>query len=117
MLAAYTNRQQDVIALTNGGLEAAGRVASATAVKLASLQARAHATLGDRQAAEAALARARQMMAQVPEAEQDRGLFAFPEEKLVSHEGQVWLPGACSGAPAASPASARRRHGCASLTR
>jgi hypothetical protein len=45
MLAAYTNRQQDVIALTNAGLEAAGRVASATAVKLASLQARAHATL------------------------------------------------------------------------
>jgi tetratricopeptide (TPR) repeat protein len=91
MLAAYTNRQQDVIALTNAGLEAADRVASATAVKLASLQARAHATLGDRQAAEAALARARQMMGQVPEAEQDRGLFAFPEEKLVSHEGQVWL--------------------------
>ena len=91
MLAAYTNRHQDVIDLTNTGLAAAGRVASATAVKLASLQARAHATLGDRQAAEAALARARQMMAQVPQAEQDRGLFAFPEEKLASHEGQVWL--------------------------
>jgi tetratricopeptide (TPR) repeat protein len=91
MLAAYTNRHQDVIDLTDAGLEAAGRVASATAVKLASLQARAHATLGDRQAAETALARARQMMAQVPQAEQDRGLFAFPEEKLASHEGQVWL--------------------------
>jgi tetratricopeptide (TPR) repeat protein len=91
MLAAYTNRHQDVIDLTNTGLEAAGQAASATAVKLASLQARAHATLGDRQAAEAALAWARQMMAQVPQGEQDRGLFAFPEEKLASHEGQVWL--------------------------
>jgi tetratricopeptide (TPR) repeat protein len=91
MLAAYANRHQDVIDLTNTGLEAAGRVASATAVKLASLQARAHATLGDRQATEAALARARQMMAQVPQAEQNRGLFTFPEEKLASHEGQVWL--------------------------
>ena len=101
MLAAYTNRQQDVIALINAGLEAAGRVASATAVKLASLQARAHATLGDRQAAEAALARARQMMAQVPQAEQDRGLFAFPEEKLASHEGQV----GSSLAPRSAPRS------------
>ena len=91
MLAAYTNRHQDVIDLTNTGLETAGQAASATAVKLASLQARAHATLGNRQAAEAALARARQMMAQVPPEEQERGLFAFPEEKLASHEGQVWL--------------------------
>jgi tetratricopeptide (TPR) repeat protein len=31
------------------------------------------------------------MMAQLPQGEQDRGLFAFPEEKLASHEGQVWL--------------------------
>jgi tetratricopeptide (TPR) repeat protein len=105
MLAAYTNRHQDVIDLTNTGLETAGRVASATAVKLASLQARAHATLGDRQAAEAALARARQMMAQVPQAEQDRGLFAFPEEKLASHEGQVWLQ---LGAPERAQESLQR---------
>jgi tetratricopeptide (TPR) repeat protein len=91
MLAAHTNRHQDVIDLTSAGLEAAGLGASATAVKLASLQARAHASLGDRQAAETALARARQTMAQVPSEEQERGLFAFPEEKLASHEGQVWL--------------------------
>jgi tetratricopeptide (TPR) repeat protein len=91
MLAAYTNRHQDVIDLTNAGLQAAGQQASSTAVKLASLQARAHASLGDRQAAEAVLARARQTMAQVPPEAQDRGLFAFPEEKLASHEGQVWL--------------------------
>jgi hypothetical protein len=41
MLAAYTNRHQDVIDHTNTGLEAAGQEASPTAVKLASLQARA----------------------------------------------------------------------------
>jgi tetratricopeptide (TPR) repeat protein len=91
MLAAYTNRHQDVIDLTNAGLEAIGDGASATAVKLASLQARAHASLGNRAAAEAAMALARQIMAQVPAEEHDRGLFAFPEEKLASHEGQVWL--------------------------
>jgi tetratricopeptide (TPR) repeat protein len=91
MLAAYTDQHQDVINLTSAGLEAAGQAAGATAVKLASLQARAHATLGDRQAAEAAMAMAHQTMARVPPEQQDRGLFAFPEEKLASHEGQVWL--------------------------
>jgi tetratricopeptide (TPR) repeat protein len=90
-LAAYTNQQQDVIDLTNTGLQATGQKASTTAIKLASLQARAHAILGDRKAAEAAMALARQRMVQVPPEEQGRGLFAFPEEKLASHEGQVWL--------------------------
>jgi hypothetical protein len=121
MLAAYTNRHQDVIDLTNAGLQAAGQAASAIAVKLASLQARAHATLGNRQAAEAALAWARLMMAQVPPEEQERGLFAFPEGKLASHEGQglvaAWRPRTRSGVLAESPASARQGHGCAPLTR
>jgi tetratricopeptide (TPR) repeat protein len=105
MLAAYTNRHQEVIDLTTGGLQTAGQAASATAVKLASLQARAHATLGNRQAAEAALAWARLMMAQVPPEEQERGLFAFPEEKLASHEGQVWLQ---LGAPERAQESLKR---------
>jgi tetratricopeptide (TPR) repeat protein len=91
MLAAYTDQHQDVINLTSAGLEAAGQAAGATAVKLASLQARAHANLGNRAAAEAAMALARQTMEQVPPEQQERGLFAFPEEKLASHEGQVWL--------------------------
>src|SRR5215213_11824609 len=39
MLAAYTNRHQDVIDLTGAGLQATGQAASATAVKLTSLQA------------------------------------------------------------------------------
>ena len=105
MLAAYTDQHQDVINLTSAGLEAAGQPAGATAVKLASLQARAHAALGDRQAAEAALARARQTTAQVQPEEQERGLFAFPEEKLASHEGQVWLP---LGAPERAQESLQR---------
>jgi tetratricopeptide (TPR) repeat protein len=91
MLAAYTDQHQDVVDLTTAGLEAAGQAAGATAVKLASLQARAHANLGNRAAAEAAMALARQTMEQVPPEQQERGLFAFPEEKLASHEGQVWL--------------------------
>jgi uncharacterized protein HemY len=37
------------------------------------------------------MALARQTMAQVPPEEHDGGLFAFPEEKLASHEGQIWL--------------------------
>jgi tetratricopeptide (TPR) repeat protein len=91
MLAAYTDQHQEVLDLTTAGLEAAGQAAGATAVKLASLQARAHANLGNRAAAEAAMALAQQMMEQVPPEQQERGLFAFPEEKLASHEGQVWL--------------------------
>ena len=91
MLAAYTDQHQEVVDLTTAGLEAAGQAAGATAVKLASLQARAHANLGNRAAAEAAMALARQTMEQVPPEQQERGLFAFPEEKLASHEGQVWL--------------------------
>jgi tetratricopeptide (TPR) repeat protein len=91
MLAAYTDQHQDVINLTTTGLEAAGQAAGATAVKLASLQARAHANLGNRAAAEAAMALAHQTMTRVPPEQQERGLFAFPEEKLASHEGQVWL--------------------------
>jgi tetratricopeptide (TPR) repeat protein len=105
MLAAYTNQHQDVINLTSAGLQADGQAASATTVKLASLQARAHATLGNRQAAEAALALARQTTAQVPPEEQERGLFAFPEEKLASHEGQVWLQ---LGAPERAQESLQR---------
>jgi tetratricopeptide (TPR) repeat protein len=91
MLAAYTDQHQEVVVLTTAGLEAAGQAAGATAVKLASLQARAHAALGNRAAAEAAMALAHQTMARVPPEQQERGLFAFPEEKLASHEGQVWL--------------------------
>jgi tetratricopeptide (TPR) repeat protein len=53
--------------------------------------ARAPACVGTGGAGAAAMALARQMMAQVPAEEHDRGLFAFPEEKLASHEGQVWL--------------------------
>jgi tetratricopeptide (TPR) repeat protein len=105
MLAAYTNRHQDVIDLTDAGLRSAGQAASTTTAKLASLQARAHATLGNRQAAEAALAWARQMLGQVPPEEQERGLFAFPEEKLASHEGQVWLQ---LGAPERAQESLQR---------
>ena len=105
MLAAYTNRHQDVIDLTNAGLAATGEAASTTAVKLASLQARAHATLGNGPAAEAAMALTRQMMGQVPPEEQDRGLFAFPEEKFASHEGQVWLQ---LGAPERAQESLQR---------
>jgi tetratricopeptide (TPR) repeat protein len=105
MLAAYTNRHQDVIDLTNAGLAATGEAASTTAVKLASLQARAHANLGNGPAAEAAMALTRQMMGQVPPEEQDRGLFAFPEEKLASHEGQVWLQ---LGAPERAQESLQR---------
>ena len=105
MLAAYTDQHQEVVVLTTAGLEAAGQAAGATAVKLASLQARAHATLGNRQAAEAAMALAHQTMARVPPEEQDRGLFAFPEEKLASHEGQLWLQ---LGAPERAQESLQR---------
>ena len=72
MLAAYTDQHQEVVDLTTAGLEAAGQAAGATAVKLASLQARAHANLGNRAAAEAAMVLARQSMEQVPPEQQER---------------------------------------------
>ena len=77
MLAAYTDQHHEVVDLTTAGLEAAGQAAGATAVKLASLQARAHANLGNRAAAETAMALARQMMEQVPPEQQERGLICL----------------------------------------
>jgi tetratricopeptide (TPR) repeat protein len=90
-LATYHGDHQRVIGLTEAGLAAADGTPTFAAVKLASLQAKAHASLGDRDAAETALANARRSLALVPPAEQVGGLFSFPEEKLASHEGDVYL--------------------------
>jgi len=90
-LATYHGQHQKVIELTEAGLAAADGTPTFAAVKLASLQAKAHASLGDRRAAENALAEARRSLALVPPEEQVGGLFSFPEEKLASHEGDVYL--------------------------
>jgi tetratricopeptide (TPR) repeat protein len=90
-LVTYQGDHQRVIELTQAGLAAADGTPTFAAVKLASLQAKAHASLGDRAAAEAALATARRNLALVPPAEQTGGLFSFPEEKLASHQGDVYL--------------------------
>ena len=90
-LATYHGDPQRVIDLTQAGLAAAHGTPTFAAVKLASLQAKAHASLGDRRAAEDALAKARCSLALVPPEEQVGGLFSFPEEKLASHEGDVYL--------------------------
>jgi tetratricopeptide (TPR) repeat protein len=90
-LATYHGDHHRVIELTQAGLAAAAGTPTFAAVKLASLQAKAHASLGDRGAAEAALANARRSLALVPPEEQVGGLFSFPEEKLASHEGDVYL--------------------------
>jgi len=90
-LATYHGHHQRVIDLTEAGLAAADGTPTFAAVKLASLQAKAHASLGNRRAAEDALAKARRSLALVPPEEQVGGLFSFPEEKLASHEGDVYL--------------------------
>jgi tetratricopeptide (TPR) repeat protein len=90
-LATYHGDHQRVIDLTKAGLAATGGTPTFAAVKLASLQAKAHASLGDRPAAEAALAMARRSLTLVPPEEQVGGLFSFPAEKLASHEGDVYL--------------------------
>ena len=90
-LAIYRGQHRRVIELTEAGLTAADGTPTFAAVKLASLQAKAHASLGDRRAAEAALAMARHTLALVPIEEQVGGLFSFPEEKLASHEGDIYL--------------------------
>jgi tetratricopeptide (TPR) repeat protein len=90
-LATYRGEHRRVIELTEAGLAAATGSPTFAAVKLASLQAKAYASLGDRRAAEAALALARHTLARVPPEEQVGGLFSFPEEKLASHEGDVYL--------------------------
>jgi tetratricopeptide (TPR) repeat protein len=90
-LATYHGDHHRVVKLTQAGLAAAAGIPTFAAVKLACLQAKAHASLGDRGAAEAALATARRSLALVPPAEQVGGLFSFPEEKLASHAGDVYL--------------------------
>jgi tetratricopeptide (TPR) repeat protein len=90
-LATYHGDHHRVLELTQAGLAAADGTPTFAAVRLASLQAKAYASLGDRGAAEAALATARRRLALVPPAEQAGGLFSFPEEKLASHEGDVYL--------------------------
>jgi len=90
-VATYHADHQRVIDLTEAGLAVTHGTPTFAAVKLASLQAKAYASLGNRRAAEDALAEARRSLARVPPEEQVGGLFSFPEEKLASHEGDVYL--------------------------
>ncbi len=64
---------------------------SFAAVRLLALRARARAGRGDRGGAEAALARAWALLPRLPREQQGGGLFGYPEEKLASVEGDVWL--------------------------
>jgi tetratricopeptide (TPR) repeat protein len=90
-LATYHGQHQRVLDLTEAGLAAADGTPTFAAVKLASLQAKAYASLGNRRAAEDALATARHTLELIPSEEQVGGLFSFPEEKLASHAGDVYL--------------------------
>lgn len=60
-------------------------------VRLLALRARAAAGRGDAAAAAATLARAWALLAALPPAQRGGGLFGYPEEKLASVEGDVWL--------------------------
>jgi hypothetical protein len=64
---------------------------SFAAVRLLALRARARAGRGDRAGAEAALARAWALLPRLPPEQRGAGLFGYPEEKLASVEGDVWL--------------------------
>lgn len=90
LIADYDGEPERVLALAEEGVAATSRPTFAT-VRLLALAARARAALRDRTAAEAALGRARMALAELPVEQRGGGLFAYPEEKLASAEGDVWL--------------------------
>ncbi len=91
MVAVYTGRAHEAVALVRPGLEAAP-TGSTAAVRLAAQAARAHARLGDRDGTDAALADARNAADALVE-RPDRSIFSFDLPYLPFYAGTsyVWL--------------------------
>ena len=77
----------EVLALTHRGQRLAAGASSVVVAKLAALEAKAHASLGNDGAARAALASANRAMAKATAKELQLGVFGFPPAKYFFYEG------------------------------
>jgi tetratricopeptide (TPR) repeat protein len=87
MIPTYNGDPWDVLTLTQRGQRLAGGVGSAVVAKLAALEAKAHASLGNESAARDALASAERAMATATVEEVQPGVFGFTPAKYFFYEG------------------------------
>jgi tetratricopeptide (TPR) repeat protein len=87
MIPTYNDDPWDVLALTQRGQLLAGGAGSAAVAKLAALEAKAHARLGNDGATRDALASASRAMATASAEEVQLGVFGFTPAKFFFYEG------------------------------
>jgi hypothetical protein len=87
MIPTYNSDPGEVLALTQRGQRLAAGTSSAVVAKLAALEAKAHASLGNDRAARDALACANRAMATATVDELQPGVFGFPLAKYFFYEG------------------------------
>jgi tetratricopeptide (TPR) repeat protein len=87
MIPTYNDDPWEVLALSQRGRHLAGGAGSAAVAKLAALEAKAHARLGNAGAAREALASASRAMARAPAEEVQPGVFGFTPAKYFFYEG------------------------------
>ncbi|MCP2337536.1 helix-turn-helix domain-containing protein [Actinomadura rupiterrae] len=95
LIAYWDDRFADAAALAESASTLRPESGSA-AVRLASIEARAHARLGNAEAVQRALHRANTARTAIASTEPYGGMLAFPEEKQLFYAStcNVWLPGA-----------------------
>jgi tetratricopeptide (TPR) repeat protein len=87
MIPTYNDDPWEVLALTRRGQRLAGAAGSAVVAKLAALEAKAHASLGNDGAARDALASANRAMARATAEELQPGVFGFTPAKYFFYAG------------------------------
>jgi transcriptional regulator with XRE-family HTH domain/tetratricopeptide (TPR) repeat protein len=87
MIPTYNDDPWEVLALTQRGQRLAGGAGGAAMAKLAALEAKAHASLGNDSAARDALASANRAMARATAEEMQPGVFGFTPAKYFFYEG------------------------------
>lgn len=87
MIPTYNGDSWEVLALTRRGQRLAAGMRSAVVAKLAALEAKAHASLGNGGAARDALAYANRAMVTAPAGEVRPGVFGFTPAKYFFYEG------------------------------
>ncbi|MDI2028112.1 hypothetical protein QFW96_05805 [Saccharopolyspora sp. TS4A08] len=94
LVAYWDDRGRDAVELARDGLHYPPESGTA-AVRLAAIEARAHARLGDAHAAERALTRAEQAREEVAEADFPAGMMEFPVAKQYAYASStaLWLGG------------------------
>jgi transcriptional regulator with XRE-family HTH domain len=91
IIPTYSDDPWGVLGLTRRGLGLAAGSDSAVVAKLAALEAKAHARLGNEAAASDALRRATQAMGAAPAEELRPGAFGFPPAKHLYYEGTSYV--------------------------